>query len=121
MSFKANERSDLLRKADLVTMPLAQCNSTVLEFNKVSNHKAFRNGISETQYCAYDPNGVRDSCQGDSGGPLQIVPTNSRLAKVVGIVSFGVSCGASFPSIYTRIASYSTWIESHVWPNGVSN
>lgn len=99
-------------------MPLEKCNQTVLEFNKIPNTPAFRNGISESQYCAYDPRGTKDSCQGDSGGPLQIFPHGSKVAKIVGVVSFGISCGSTFPGIYTRVASYSNWIESIVWPNG---
>lgn len=74
-------------------MPLAECNSTVLEFNRTPNLPAFRNGLDFGQYCAFDPNGVKDSCQGDSGGPLQIYPHGAPIAKVVGVVSFGVSCG----------------------------
>lgn len=98
-------------------MPLSDCNRTLLKYNEFVNHAAFRNGISEGQYCAYDPEGRRDSCEGDSGGPLQIFPPGSKLATVVGIVSFGISCGTPLPGIYTRVAYYISWIESHVWPN----
>lgn len=115
---KARTRSDILRKTDLITMPLSRCNATVLEYNQQRNEKPFRNGVSETQYCAYDPEGRKDSCEGDSGGPLQIIPHNSNIAKVVGVVSFGIACGSPFPGIYTRVASYVDWIESHVWPDG---
>lgn len=103
-------------KANLKTLPLQECNKTVLEFNKIPNSPAFRNGISDSQLCAHDPNGKKDSCQGDSGGPLQIYPKGSYAAKIVGIVSFGVDCGSKFPGIYTRVASYLDWIEPHVWP-----
>lgn len=101
-------------------MPLSECNSTLLNYTKtVSDVKAFRNGINEGQYCAYDPNEKdrSDSCQGDSGGPLQIISSNSSLAKVVGVVSIGIGCGTALPSIYTRVAHFIAWIESHVWPN----
>lgn len=108
-------------KANITTVPLSQCNETVLEYNKLPDNPAFRTGISETQYCAYDPLGQKDSCQGDSGGPLQIYPYGTPVSKVVGVVSFGVSCGSSFPGIYTRVASYIDWIEQHVWPNGIVN
>lgn len=113
------ERSEVLLKTNLLTLPLSECNRTVIEFNRVPNTPAFRNGISDTQYCAYDPNGKTDSCQGDSGGALQIRPNGANSAKIIGIVSFGVSCGSTFPGIYTRVASYLDWIESHVWPNGL--
>lgn len=101
-------------------MPLHKCNSTILDWNKNEVHplSAFINGISESQYCAYDPEEERDSCQGDSGGPLQYYPdSNSSIATVVGIVSFGVTCGTKLPSVYTRVAYYIDWIESIVWPD----
>lgn len=52
-------------------MPLSQCNATYLKYNRKAHHPAFENGVSESQYCAYNPSGS-DSCNGDSGGPLQI-------------------------------------------------
>lgn len=103
-------------KAEVNTMPLQQCNRTYLNYNLIAAHSAFREGISENQYCAQDPAFKMDSCRGDSGGPLQIF-RNKYTAHVIGIVSFGVSCGSDLPSIYTRVASYSDWIVSHVWPN----
>lgn len=100
-------------------MPLSECNRTFLEFNKQSSLAALQSGISESQYCAHDRPGRSDSCGGDSGGPLQIINPDVLLAKIVGIVSFGIGCGSSLPGVYTRVAYYLDWIESHVWPNGV--
>lgn len=96
-------------------MPLSECNRTVLDYNKTPNLVAFRNGVSDGQYCAHDEKGIFDSCQ----GPLQIFPDGSDTAEVVGIVSFGIGCGSIWPGIYTRVARYLEWIESHVWPNGI--
>lgn len=111
-------KSNILLKTNLKTMPLPSCNTTILEFNREKDLPAFRDGISESQYCAYDSNGVNDSCEGDSGGPLQIIGDDTTTTKIVGIVSFSsFSCGTKFPSIYTRVASYLEWIEKHVWPN----
>lgn len=99
-------------------MPLAECNATLVHFNAERDLPAYRHGISRTQYCAWDPNGERDSCQGDSGGPLQIIRDDEEPVKIVGVVSFGGACGSKLPSIYTRVASYLDWIATHVWPNG---
>lgn len=99
-------------------MPLAECNATLWEYNEGKNVAAYRYGISESQYCARDIDGKRDSCQGDSGGPLQIISNDSSPAIVVGVVSFGTICSGSLPSIYTRVAFYVDWISLHVWPNG---
>lgn len=111
------DTSNALRKADLYTVPLPECNKIFAEFNKKANLKAFRDGLSDSQYCTYDPNGSGDSCEGDSGGPVQIVHQYATVAKIVAVVSFGSSCGSTLPSINTRVSYYLTWIESHVWPN----
>lgn len=101
--FTVNNRSNELQKTNLRMMSLDQCNATLLNYNKEVNQRQFRNGISKSQYCAYDPEKtMKDSCQGDSGGPLQIFPPRSVLSTIVGIVSIGVGCGTELPSIYTR-------------------
>ena len=93
---------------------MTECNV----FAQSRNWTTFRNGLQQSHYCAADPNRVSDTCEGDSGGPLQIIRPNSDLSTVVGIVSTGLRCGTSFPGIYTRVAYFIDWIESHVWPNG---
>lgn len=98
-------------------MPFSQCNDTLLTLNKGKNLAAYRDGLQETQYCAWDPTGHSDSCQGDSGGPLQLI-TDAEPVKIVGVVSFGTACGTNQPGIYTRVGKYVDWIGSHVWPNG---
>lgn len=98
-------------------MPLPECNKIFATFNERANLKAFRDGLSESQYCTNDPNGSGDSCEGDSGGPIQIVQKYSTVATIVAVVSFGGTCGSSLPSINTRVAYYLDWIESLVWPN----
>lgn len=100
-----------------MTMPLSQCNTTLINWGKPRNDPAVRDGLIDGQYCAYDPQGRNDSCQGDSGGPLQYFPTKeSTVGTVLGIVSFGVGCGSRLPSVYTRVAHYLDWIEPIVWP-----
>jgi len=71
--------------------------------------------LTESMFCAGYMNGSKDSCQGDSGGPL--IQNN----KLSGIVSFGGSdtqfCGApDYPGVYTKVANYIDWIESHTGP-----
>ncbi|RZA23680.1 MAG: serine protease [Proteobacteria bacterium] len=64
--------------------------------------------IGDNQICAGSRDGSRDSCYGDSGGPLV---TTSR--TLYGLVSWGVSCGEpGMPGVYTRVASYDTWLSS---------
>lgn len=109
-------KSNDLLKTQVKTMPLSECNTTLLNYNILVDSPVFRNEIDESQYCAYDPQGKNDSCQGDSGGPLQyFADFKSDLATVAGIVSFGISCGTTLPGSYTRVAYYVDWIESIVW------
>lgn len=100
-------------------MPTSECNATLQDYNRRAKLTALRNGVLESQYCAFDPEGRNDTCQGDSGGPLQYFPANNTLAHVIGVVSFGIGCGNLLPGIYTRVAYYLDWIEAIVWKNGV--
>lgn len=53
-------------------------------------------------------NQVVDSCYGDSGGPL----FDKNTSTIVGIVSWGISCGlANYPGVYARISSALPWIQ----------
>lgn len=110
-----------MRKADIFTVPLSKCNTYFLNYNEQANLRAFKNGISDSQLCTHDPNGSGDSCEGDSGGPIQVLHDNSTVVKILGIVSFGGSCGSTLPSINTRVAYYLDWIESIVWPDNQVN
>jgi hypothetical protein len=58
--------------------------------------------------CAANPQ--RSTCQGDSGGPL--ILTNGS-PSLIGIISWGKKrCnGDGQPGVYTRVASYSDWIQ----------
>lgn len=109
--------SPILLKTNVMSMPLELCNRTLVEINRQTDELALRNGLSSTQYCAFDPQGQSDACQGDSGGPLQIFLDSPNTAWIVGIISFGVSCATKAPAVYTRVASYIDWILSIVWPN----
>lgn len=58
---------------------------------------------------------------GDSGGPLQFKTLREGSEQedvfyIVGITSFGIGCGSNIPGVYTRVADFSNWIESVVWP-----
>ncbi|CAG9109006.1 unnamed protein product [Plutella xylostella] len=60
--------------------------------------------------------GGAGTCMGDSGGPLVYN------GVVVGVTSFGVTCGDSFyPHVFTRVSSYTVWINNTVRQNQVHN
>lgn len=109
-------RPSILLKTNVTSMPLSACNSTFAEYNRQVDHPSLRHGISDSQYCAYDPQARNDACQGDSGGPLQTF-LSPAIGTIIGVVSFGISCGTQLPGVYTRVAYYLDWIEAIVWPN----
>lgn len=62
--------------------------------------------ITDSMMCAgrLDAGGP-DGCFGDSGGPL------IYKGLVVGLVSFGYSCGHRYyPGVYTKISHFTDWI-----------
>lgn len=105
--------SDKLLKANLTSMPLETCNTTLLIRNRLLNTRRLANGLNLGQMCAGDPNATTDTCEGDSGGPMQ-VPYERGLSMIVGITSFGEQCASGQPSVYTRVAYYIRWLESRV-------
>jgi trypsin len=91
---------------------LMQVDMPVINFDTCNNSYGY---LTNSMFCAGYMDGSKDSCQGDSGGPLI---QDNRLS---GIVSFGGSdtqpCGApDYPGVYTRVANYIDWIESHTGP-----
>ncbi|XP_062551968.1 polyserase-2-like [Armigeres subalbatus] len=72
------------------------------------------NGITEKQLCA--SNTKMDTCQGDSGGPLQITLNsyNRQIPTLIGVTSFGRSCGFGSFGVYQKIHPHIMWIESIV-------
>ncbi|XP_031633773.1 coagulation factor X-like [Contarinia nasturtii] len=114
-SIRTKKASTLL-KTQLMSMPLSECSTMIMNHNQRPIYSSFKN-LTVGHYCAFDPSARNDSCQGDSGGPLQVFPSNSTISTVVGIVSFGISCGTALPGVYTRVSHYLEWIESYVWLN----
>lgn len=66
--------------------------------------------IASSMICAGVPG--KDTCQGDSGGPL--VLGQGGTSRQIGITSWGIGCGGSFPGVYSRVAAFTTWIQGQV-------
>jgi len=103
-----------LLKVELVHFSHKICNDTY----KSDTSRKLRSGIIDSiQICAGSALTGADTCQGDSGGPLQIDREESCTYSIVGITSFGRSCGIpNVPGVYTRVSHYIEWIEEIVWP-----
>lgn len=109
--------------ATVEEFPLEQCQE---EFLKIPRSKL---RIGDTQICVHSPGNMSDTCQGetnnafvasksfflrlgDSGGPLEY--TMNRLHYIYGITSYGLGCGSAFPSVYTRVDKYLSWIDEKI-------
>ena len=58
-----------------------------------------------------------DSCGGDSGGPLVFREFAGEPWYEVGLVSYGTrNCGIGIPAVYTKVASFLSWIEEKMQP-----
>ncbi|KAF2891049.1 hypothetical protein ILUMI_15124 [Ignelater luminosus] len=72
--------------------------------------------VTDGNICMDGSNG-RSACSGDSGGPLYInsKPGARENAEQIGLVSFGsaLGCSVGYPSVYTRISTYQSWIDKH--------
>ncbi|XP_076066869.1 venom protease-like [Oratosquilla oratoria] len=97
--------SDELLRVVLPLADLKQCNETT-----------GRGTLKETQLCAGGKGG-KDSCQGDSGGPLVLGNKSGPPYRLIGLTSYGLSCGEEgFPGVYTSVSHYIDWITENVLP-----
>jgi secreted trypsin-like serine protease len=71
--------------------------------------------VADSDLCAMAPSSRKNSCYGDSGGPL-LASAGSKKFVQVGVVSRG--CGnQQLPNIYTRVSSFSDWIQKTMSEN----
>ncbi|KPJ14599.1 Trypsin-2 [Papilio machaon] len=98
LQFKKSRMQDLVRRVYVPVMADDEC--------RALPHGYFRN-ITPRMFCAGYLDGAKDSCQGDSGGPAVIN------GKLIGIVSFGVSCAAPRqPGVYSKVPAVRDWIRA---------
>ena len=98
------EASDILLQVDVPIVSDAECAA------------GYGNLNAPNMLCAGAPtqdeaNPGRDSCQGDSGGPLFI---DGAQPVQIGVVSFGIGCGAPLPGVYAEVSTYAEWIQGIV-------
>uniref|UniRef100_A0A182YF60 Peptidase S1 domain-containing protein n=1 Tax=Anopheles stephensi TaxID=30069 RepID=A0A182YF60_ANOST len=110
----AENQTPILLKIKL--KPLS--NENCAEHYTPTTVRGLRNGLDQHHICAGDEK--MDTCLGDSGGPLHIrLQHNNRVTPfLVGLTSFGLPCGQSHPGVYTRVASFRTWIVETLAKNG---
>lgn len=67
--------------------------------------------INTGHICFYTGSGI-SACNGDSGGPARCGNT------IVGVTSWGIStCSGTYPSVYTRVSTFASWLQSQAGTN----
>lgn len=85
--------------------------------NKKCNESYTYENIWDSNLCAGEEEGGKDSCQGDSGGPMMCKCHGDFVQA--GIVSWGYGCAlAQYPGVYTRVSSFTDWITSTIASRG---
>lgn len=127
-------------KGQINESPLEECRNIYRKSGMNLSVKGLHLGITDDLICAWNKTTRVETCEGscieltnqkvnyliyllnlflsysgDSGSALKILGNFERY-YVVGITSFGFSCGAALPAFYTRVPNYISWIEDLVWP-----
>lgn len=87
--------SPVLQKVDLKTKTNEACGSSYPS-------------LTSSMICTYEED--KDTCQYDSGTSIYYSHPENSLLYAIGVVSGGVGCGGSNPSINTRVTSFLDWI-----------
>ncbi|XP_075122001.1 chymotrypsin-like elastase family member 1 [Leptodactylus fuscus] len=93
---------------------LQQATLPVVAHSTCSLSSWWGSSVKTTMICA-GGDGVKSSCNGDSGGPLNCAVNG--VYQVHGIVSFGSTLGCNYkqkPSVFTKVSSYNSWINSNI-------
>ena len=102
------DRSQAVKRLHTVQIPIVghkQCKA---------NH-APKWFVSENMLCAGRIDGKGDACKGDSGGPLTVENRATGKHVLVGIVSWGESCGQKYKyGVYTKVKNFVSWINIHI-------
>lgn len=109
MFFTATSYSSMLMKADVAEVPLQECREIYENAYGKVTIIGIGKGITDGMMCAKNSSSSADTCQGDSGSALNF--RHKRRYFVVGVTSFGQTCGGQLPSFYTRVSKYIEWIE----------
>ncbi|XP_052862627.1 transmembrane protease serine 9-like [Anopheles cruzii] len=109
----AEDQTPILLKVTLNPLSNSQCTH-----HYTSGVRGLQAGLDRHHICAGDTK--MDTCLGDSGGPLHVrLLHNHKVSPfLVGVTSFGKPCGQSHPGVYTRVASFRSWILETLRANG---
>jgi len=98
-----SDYSEVLMKVNLDAVPVKTCSE--------------KTGVplpikEDRNICTYTQG--KDTCKGDSGGPLLYVDPESNRYTLVGVISYGDTCGNGKPGVNTKVTYYIDWIQHHI-------
>lgn len=111
-SWTSVTNKDKLFISNFQTKPFSQCSTIYFNHNVT---------LSRGHYCAYTVDAEKN-CKINRGAAIQTYSTSTLLPNIVGLLSIGLTsaCNSTNPELFTRVAYYTPWIESIVWPDARS-
>nr|QHB21557.1 venom S1 protease 12 [Platymeris rhadamanthus] len=100
--------SPVLMKVNLRIIPTKVCAKKYLR--KIPTDNPF-------QLCTFGRK--KDSCQGDSGGPLIWLDPQINRYTLVGMVSYGKTCGAKTPAVNSDLSFFLPWVQAKIAASGL--
>ncbi|XP_065223072.1 trypsin-7-like [Planococcus citri] len=109
-----NKSLSTTNKMRKVEVPIISTNHCRINYSYIYGNPQY--SVTDNMMCTgHWYLGGQGACKGDSGGPLQINVDGLGTMKVVGIVSWGGTCGdPDYPNVYTRIDRYNRWIHDNI-------
>ena len=100
------------RKVDLPLVDNVACEASLKYAFKTRRSKLANSfQLHASQMCAGGEIG-KDTCEGDGGSPL-VCQAQSGRWTAMGLVNWGLGCGDSVPSVYSRISYFRNWINNN--------
>lgn len=94
------------KKASLELIEHNECQE-LLRQTRLSKHF----NLHASFICAQD----NDTCSGDGGSPLMCsFDSEPGVYQLVGMVAWGLGCGALYPSVYVDVTHFRTWISDEL-------
>lgn len=83
-----------------------------VQSNALCSRELGRDFNKKTMMCAKSKEWMQDTCLGDSGGPLAV--KRGKRWELAGVTSWGQGCAWTTAGVYTKVSTYSKWINRHI-------
>ncbi|CAF1314276.1 unnamed protein product [Didymodactylos carnosus] len=97
--------------SDISDTDSGQLRQTILQTDPTCSLASTLDDVDlDAMLCAGYSDGLQDACTSDNGAPLMMYDSTFEIWNLIGLVSTP-ACGDSPSTIYTRISSYTDWID----------